>query len=49
MTRKELRAEHRECDRQVNPVQRLIYKVLHLRRRGCPECKKLGSVTLPLS
>jgi hypothetical protein len=41
MTKKELLAEHAECDRQTNRMTEITYKVLHLRRKGCPACAKL--------
>lgn len=41
MTRRELLAEHRLCDRVQGPRTRVIYKVLHVQRRGCPLCAKL--------
>lgn len=41
MTRKELIAEHRECDRVEGPRTRVLYKALHVQRRGCPLCRKL--------
>jgi ssDNA-binding Zn-finger/Zn-ribbon topoisomerase 1 len=41
VTKRELAAEHRLCDREVSPNLRYIYKSLHIRRRGCPECMKL--------
>lgn len=41
MTKRELIAEHRECDRQTNRIREVLYKLLHIRRRGCPLCMKL--------